>query len=65
MNIIKKRYNSTLTFIFLAMISISCNEISIYDESVVIKSQTESNEIIFNYKNKNYLTIYSIFVLYI
>ena len=46
MNITKKRYNSTLLFIFLAMILICCDDISIYDESIVIESQIDTNEII-------------------
>ena len=46
MKITKKSYNINLLFIFLAMISICCDNISIYDESIVIDSQIDSNEII-------------------
>ena len=39
------KFKNILFFLFLATISISCDDISIYDESVVIFSHTESNEI--------------------
>lgn len=41
----KNIFKSSIALI-LFVVSISCNDISIYDESVVIKSQTESNETI-------------------